>query len=120
MSIQFTVLGLNPRPSEHESPPITTRPGLPPKPIKFLQPQHIRYIASMQDVDNGMRARPKVPISFSQLAGNKRFHILQIFLLRSRPLDNDIKLFWKRSRLPHSSKRTTKALLEVINISLVF
>ena len=29
-SIQYMVPGLNPRPSEHESPPITTRPGLPP------------------------------------------------------------------------------------------
>ena len=30
MSIQYTVLGFKPQPSEHESPPITTRPGLPP------------------------------------------------------------------------------------------
>ena len=30
MSIQYAMLGLNPRPSGHESPPITTRPGLPP------------------------------------------------------------------------------------------
>ena len=29
MSIQYTVLGFNPRPSEHKFPPITTRPGLP-------------------------------------------------------------------------------------------
>ena len=27
MSIQYMVLGSNPRPSEHESPTITTRPG---------------------------------------------------------------------------------------------
>ena len=29
MSIQFMVLGFEPRPLEHESLPITTRPGLP-------------------------------------------------------------------------------------------
>ena len=28
MTIQYTALGLELRPSEHESPPITTRPGL--------------------------------------------------------------------------------------------
>ena len=30
MSIQYTVPAFNPRPLKHESPPITTRPGLPP------------------------------------------------------------------------------------------
>ena len=29
MSIQFTVLGFKPKPSEFESPPITATPGLP-------------------------------------------------------------------------------------------
>ena len=31
MSIQYTVPGFEPRPSERESLPITTRPGLPPR-----------------------------------------------------------------------------------------
>ena len=30
MSIQYMVLGFEPTTLEHESPPITTRPGLPP------------------------------------------------------------------------------------------
>ena len=30
MSIQYTVLGFEPTTFENESPPITTRPGLPP------------------------------------------------------------------------------------------
>ena len=31
MSVEYMVLGFEPRPLEHESPPITTRPGLPSK-----------------------------------------------------------------------------------------
>ena len=37
MSIQYKVLDLSPRPSEHESPPITTRPGFPPTSVNYLK-----------------------------------------------------------------------------------
>ena len=45
MSIQYTVLGTNPRPSEHESPPITTSPGLPTQ-SSFLTQTRIDDISS--------------------------------------------------------------------------
>ena len=37
MSIQYKVLDLSPRLSEHESPPITTRPGFPPTSVYYLK-----------------------------------------------------------------------------------
>ena len=81
MSIQYKVLDLSPRPSEHESPPITTRPGFPPTSVNYLKRTKIDkkrpWMAHFKKIQTQfIHFRPKC---FSMGHPRSLFHWLLIF-----------------------------------------
>ena len=106
MSIQYPVLGSNPRPLEHESPPITTRPGTR-APVR-VQPfvilsqftssqfctSFILFIFLFFKIISFIFGLFKQPIQFLQQINMKKCHVHPIYgaMIRTHDLRN-VSLF---------------------------